>query len=195
MNIKFRLAFLLTLLAVTFTARAQPAHDQHVEAQLIAENLALTPGQNWVALRIKPDAGWHTYWRNPGDTGIPTQLNWNLPEGVSAGAIQWPYPQLHKLGDLAYFGYGDETLHLVQITVPAQLSGSKSLTLGAEAKWLVCADVCIPGKQQVSLTLPVSASTSADSVSRSIRWPRISSASESSPWTPAQPSGKSAMPT
>lgn len=163
MNIKFRLAFLLTLLAVTFTARAQPAHDQHVEAQLIAENLALTPGQNWVALRIKPDAGWHTYWRNPGDTGIPTQLNWNLPEGVSAGAIQWPYPQLHKLGDLAYFGYGDETLHLVQITVPAQLSGSKSLTLGAEAKWLVCADVCIPGKQQVSLTLPVSASTSADS--------------------------------
>lgn len=168
MNIKPRLLIMLALLAATFTARAEPAHGQHVEAQLIAENVALTPGQNWVALRIKPDPGWHTYWRNPGDTGIPTQLTWTLPKDVTAGTIQWPYPQLHKLGDLAYFGYGEETLHLVQVTVPAELSGSKALTLGAEAKWLVCADVCIPGKQQVSLTLPVTASSSADN-----RWTRL----------------------
>lgn len=154
---------MVALLAATFAAPAQPAHDEHVQAELIGENTALKPGENWIALRIKPDAGWHTYWRNPGDTGIPTQLKWTLPKGVDAGPIQWPYPQLHKLGDLAYFGYGEETLHLVQITVPADWPASKPVALNAEAKWLVCADVCIPGKKDVSLTLPLAASPTADS--------------------------------
>lgn len=154
---------MVALLAATFTAPAQPAHVEHVEVELIAENTALKPGENWVALRVKPDANWHTYWRNPGDTGIPTQLTWAIPKDISAGAIQWPYPQLHKLGDLAYFGYGEETLHLVQITMPANWPAAKPVVLKAEAKWLVCADVCIPGKTTVSLTLPLAASTTADS--------------------------------
>jgi len=154
---------MVALLVATFTARAELPHAEHVEAELIAENTALKPGDNWVALRVKPDAGWHTYWRNPGDTGIPTQLNWTLPKDVSAGPIQWPYPQLHKLGELAYFGYGEQTLHLVQITVSAHWPAGTPVTLKAEAKWLVCADVCIPGKKEVSLSLPLSASPAADS--------------------------------
>ena len=162
MNIRLRLLLLLALLACSITARAESARADHVEAELIAENTALKPGENWVALRLKPDEGWHTYWKNPGDTGIPTQLKWTLPKDVTAGAIQWPYPQLHKLGELAYFGYGEETLHLVQITLPANWPSTRQVDLKAEAKWLVCADVCIPGKAELSLILPASASPTVD---------------------------------
>ena len=162
MNIRFRLFLMLALLATSIGARAESVRTDHIEAELIAENTALKPGENWVALRLKPDEGWHTYWKNPGDTGIPTQLNWTLPKGVTAGPIQWPYPQLHKLGGLAYFGYGDETLHLVQITLPANWPMARQVDLQAEAKWLVCADVCIPGKAELSLILPASPSPAAD---------------------------------
>lgn len=154
---------MVALLAASFTSRAESVRADHIEAELIAENTALKPGENWVALRLKPDTDWHTYWQNPGDTGIPTSLKWTLPQGVTAGAIHWPYPQLHKLGDLAYFGYGEETLHLVQITLPANWPSSRPVDLKAEAKWLVCADVCIPGKAEVSLILPVASSPEADS--------------------------------
>ena len=168
MNICLRTLLMVALLATSVTARAESARADHIEAELIAENTALKPGENWVALRLKPDEGWHTYWRNPGDTGIPTQLKWTLPKGVIAGDIQWPYPQLHKLGDLAYFGYGEETLHLVQITLPANWPSTRQVDLKAEAKWLVCADVCIPGKAEVSLILPSEGSPTPDS-----RWTKL----------------------
>lgn len=162
MNIHLRILLMLGLLAGSVAAHAESTRADHVEAELIAETTSLKPGENWVALRLKPDEGWHTYWRNPGDTGIPTQLKWTLPAGVTAGEIQWPYPQLHKLGELAYFGYGEETLHLVQITLPANWPSTRQIDLKAEAKWLVCADVCIPGKAELSLILPASASPTAD---------------------------------
>jgi thiol:disulfide interchange protein DsbD len=163
MNIRLRFLALAALLLVAATARAESVRADHIEAELIAENTALKPGENWVAMRLKPEQGWHTYWKNPGDTGIPTQLTWTLPKDVTAGAIRWPYPQLHKLGDLGYFGYGEETLHLVPITLPASWPTTRPVDLKAEAKWLVCADVCIPGKAELSLILPVAPSPVADS--------------------------------
>ncbi|PTU30747.1 protein-disulfide reductase DsbD family protein [Stenotrophobium rhamnosiphilum] len=168
MNIRLRFLLLLALLSASITAHAAPVRADHIEAELIAEHTALKPGENWVALRLKPDANWHTYWQNPGDVGLPTQLGWTLPKGVTAGAIQWPYPQLHKLGGLGYFGYGEETLHLVQITLPANWPSSRPVDLKAEAKWLVCADVCIPGKATLSLTLPTNAAPAIDS-----RWTQL----------------------
>jgi thiol:disulfide interchange protein len=162
MNIRPRLLALLALLLITGNANAESVRADHIEAELIAENSVLKPGENWLALRLKPEPGWHTYWRNPGDTGIPTQLIWTLPKGVTAGAILWPYPQLHKLGDLAYFGYGEETLHLVAITLPADWPAARPVDLRAEAKWLVCADICIPGKAELSLIQTVATSPVAD---------------------------------
>ncbi|TXH04565.1 MAG: hypothetical protein E6R07_07835 [Nevskiaceae bacterium] len=162
MKIGYRFALFAGLLFATLGAQAAAVRTEHLDAELIAENTALVPGENWVALRIRPDEGWHTYWRNPGDTGIPTSLTWTLPAGVQAGDIQWPYPQQHKLGDLAFYGYGGETLHLVPVTLTAPVKPGDTLTLRAEAKWLVCADVCIPGKASLDLRLPVAATASAD---------------------------------
>lgn len=147
----------LALLAVLpLRGLAAPVQDDHIEAELVAENLSFQPGaDNWVALRLRPEAGWHVYWRNPGDSGLPTRLHWQLPAGVTAGEMHWPLPHEHSLGDLTNYGYGEETLHLVPLSLSADVRG-EPLKLLARAEWLVCADVCIPGKADLSLEVPVS---------------------------------------
>ena len=148
----------LLLAVLTLPGHAAPVQTEHVEAELIAENLSLAAGgDNWLALRIAPEDGWHVYWRNPGDSGLATTLTWNLPAGISAGDIQWPYPHRSALGDIVNYGYSKETLMLVPLTVPAGWSGSATLPLQVKAKWLVCKDICIPGSADLSLTLPVTA--------------------------------------
>ncbi|MCC2655404.1 MAG: hypothetical protein K0Q76_512 [Panacagrimonas sp.] len=152
----FLLVPLLTLAGFALDpAQAAPVQTDNAEAELIAENLSLRPGEyeNWVALRLRPDPGWHVYWQNPGDSGIPTSLKWNLPKGVEAGPIVWPYPHRESLGELTNYGYGEETLHLVPVRVAR---GADQVELAARAAWLVCKDICIPGEANVSLSLPVS---------------------------------------
>ncbi|HEX4872033.1 MAG TPA: protein-disulfide reductase DsbD domain-containing protein, partial [Nevskiaceae bacterium] len=164
MNALFRLLILtsLSLLALAPPAGAAPVQRDHVEAELIAEHRTLQAGRsdNTVALRLKPEAGWHVYWRNPGDSGLPTRLEWRLPEGVQAGEIAWPYPHAQSLGDLTNYGYDAETLHLVPLSVDRGLAET-TVTLEVTAKWLVCADVCIPGEADLQLTLPVIAEAPA----------------------------------
>lgn len=150
-----RLLSLIPLLLASSLARAAAVHVGPVEAELVAERTALVAGDtNWVALRLKPDPQWHVYWRNPGDSGIPTKLEWQLPEGIEAGDIVWPYPQIQRLGDLANYGYEKETLHLVPLSVAESAHGEQKLR--ATAKWLVCKDICIPGSTELELDLPVS---------------------------------------
>ncbi len=152
------LGLLLAALSFSLPGRAAPVQTEHVEAELVAENLGLTAGgDNWLALRISPEEGWHVYWRNPGDTGLTTSLTWTLPPGVEAGPMQWPYPQRIVLGDIVNYGYGEETLLPLQLTVPASLPGGSTLSLQAKAKWLVCKDICIPGSASLSLDLPLAA--------------------------------------
>jgi thiol:disulfide interchange protein len=148
MKIKLGMLALAMLGLMSLPARAATVQAEHIEVELLAENTTLTAGEQTVALRIKPEAGWHVYWRNPGDSGLPTKLAWqNLPAGASAGELQWPYPEEHNLGDLTNYGYGEETLLPVQLT----LADAPSAPLKAKASWLVCADICIPGKADLSL--------------------------------------------
>ena len=148
----------LLLAALAAPAQAAPVQTEHVQAELIAENLSLAAGgDNWLALRIVPEDGWHVYWRNPGDSGLATTLSWTLPAGISAGELQWPYPHRSALGDIVNYGYDKETLLLVPLTVPASWAGGANVNLQAKAKWLVCKDVCIPGSADLSLSLPVTA--------------------------------------
>lgn len=156
-----------TLLAAALlwaaAAPAAPVTAPHIEAELVAEHTGWIAGTtNWVALRLKPETGWHTYWRNPGDSGLPTTLAWTLPDGWKAGEVAWPYPSMHRLGELTNYGYDAQTLHLVPLEVPAGLEGEH--TVKALAKWLVCADICIPGQAELTLILPVAEIATADPV-------------------------------
>ncbi len=133
------------------------AHGQ-VQATLVAAQTSIQPGHEFtVALRMQHEPHWHSYWLNAG-TGYPTKLKWELPANWSAGDIQWPTPILIKDSHGTVTGHGyDGTLYLqVPITPPADLKAGERVTLKAAASWLMCADICIPGSQDVSVTLPVS---------------------------------------
>jgi thiol:disulfide interchange protein DsbD len=145
------------LWSVLLGAALLPTAQAHVQASLVAADASVQPGRPFtVALRLEHEPHWHTYWLNPG-TGLVTTLAWQLPEGFSAGEIQWPAPIVLKdsKGAVVGNGYEGETLLLVQITPPASLSQTQ-VELRADAEWLMCSDVCIPGGAKVALTLPVS---------------------------------------
>ncbi len=128
----------------------------HIRAELVAETAAIEPGQSFRAgLRLEPDENWHTYWINPGDSGLPTQLDWDLPDGVVAGEIEWAWPEALQMGHLVNYGYKDEHLLPVQIDTPDTLEPGDTLTLVVDAAWLVCEEICIPGDAKLALDIDV----------------------------------------
>ncbi|MBV5293989.1 MAG: thioredoxin family protein [Curvibacter lanceolatus] len=133
-----------------------------------AELLALAPqgvgpGQPlWLGLQITHQPEWHTYWKNPGDSGLPTQLSWQLPAGLSAGEIAWPVPHKIRIGALANLGYEGTVLLPVPVTVaPGWSAASGTLPIRLKASWLVCRQECIPEEAELGLDLPVGSSTAA----------------------------------
>lgn len=159
------LAFGLAILAVFALAAqsltmgdaalANQRGNDLVKADLLIEPSAIQPGKPFtVALRLRTKEHWHTYWRNPGDSGLPTEIRWSLPPGFRAGPIQWPTPQRLPVGPLMNFGYEGETFLLTQITPPADLAPVGRVTLKADASWLVCEKECIPGGASLSASAP-----------------------------------------
>jgi thiol:disulfide interchange protein DsbD len=136
-----------------------PAKDAvaapHVAASLVAEADAVVPGRALaLGVRLRMEAGWHTYWRNPGDAGLPTRARFTLPGGFTAGELQWPAPERFASGPIASYGYSGEVLLPVAVRVPATLAASE-VRLAARVDWLECRDACLPGRAEVSLVLPV----------------------------------------
>ena len=132
-----------------------------VKATLLADTSAIVPGKPFTAgllLRMAP--GWHTYWKFSGDAGLPTEIKWNLPPGWKVGEIQWPIPlKTNDPGDIQTYGYQDEILLMQEVTPPAKIDISP-VKLSADANWLVCEKICIPGSANLQLELPTS--TTAD---------------------------------
>ncbi len=135
-------------------AQAQPSGNDLVEAALIAEPQSIRAGQPfWVGVRLRMAEHWHTYWRNPGDSGLATEISWALPPGFSAGPIVWPVPDRIPVAHLVNYGYEGEIVLLTQITPSAQLPAGE-VPLRADVNWLVCQKECIPGEATVDLALP-----------------------------------------
>ena len=140
-----------------------PARDPspHSDVVLISDLTAVQPGQSvTVAIRLTLDAGWHTYWINPGDAGLPLAVSWSLPAGATAGVLQFPTPHLTPQPPLMSYGYENEVLVLTDIRVPAMAHVGSTLHLTGKADWLACADVCLPATGPLSLDIPVSAAAS-----------------------------------
>jgi thiol:disulfide interchange protein DsbD len=163
-----RLLTLLVLLAPQL-AQAEIVRTDRVTARLVPEVAQAAPGETvWVGLHLDIAEGWHTYWRNPGDSGQATALDWTLPQGIVAGDIVWPHPEALPFGPLVNYGYEDEALHLVPITLPEDWPLGRPVRLEAAARWLVCADICVPEDGTVALTVPTGPVTEPDPTAGSL---------------------------
>jgi thiol:disulfide interchange protein DsbD len=157
-------SLLVTLAALPWLASAAAPGPVVTTPQVRAELVAhaptgVAPGQSvWLGLKIEHQPHWHTYWKNPGDSGLPTTLAWTLPAGVQAGAILWPTPGRLPIGPLMNYGYEGTLLLPVPITVPAGYKAD-TLDIKLHADWLVCKDVCIPESGDFALTLPAQAAS------------------------------------
>lgn len=139
------------------TLFAQPVKTDHAEVELISEVNSIKPGQKFsLALHVSHEDQWHTYWRNAGDAGIPTKFEWTLPNGFTAGDIQWPYPHRIMLADVANYGYEGELYLLTEITPPSNLEVGTTVNIKLKATWLICKLECLPGWINLELNLPVS---------------------------------------
>ncbi len=157
-----RLAAAPLFLALALPAGSAPlVKTGHVEAELVADRAAAAPGKpTLVGLKLRMEPNWHTYWKNPGDSGLPTRIQWVLPAGWKAGEILWPFPQPLPVGPLMNYGYEDEVVLLAELTPPADAKPGAA-PLKAKAEWLVCKDICIPEKGELDFTLPVAATGGA----------------------------------
>ena len=172
------LIFLASVTLLLFSAAfAQPAHTvpslvgtrgassgkAHTAIRLLAEVQSIQPGSHFTAgILMTMDPGWHTYWKNAGEAGLPTSIQWKLPEGIAAGEIQWPLPEKHiEPGDILTYGYGSENMLLIPMEASSSLKPGSTVTLKGEVGWLECERVCVPGSATVELKLVVTATASA----------------------------------
>src|SRR5260370_32484914 len=137
-------------------SRALAASIPHGTVDLVPENQWITPGrQIYLGLNFHLEKGWHIYWVNPGDSGQPPRVEWRLPAGLSSAKTEWPAPRRLGTSTIVDFGYEDAVTLLVPVRTSATLPPNQELQLGANLKLLICKEICIPGKAQISLTLPI----------------------------------------
>jgi thiol:disulfide interchange protein/DsbC/DsbD-like thiol-disulfide interchange protein len=142
-----------------FSSLALAAAPEHASVTLISDVSRTTPGSQFLGgVDFKLEKGWHVYWQNPGDYGEPPALKWKDHPDFEVGDIQWPTPEKIQVGTIVSFGYQDEVVLPFPITLAANFSGS-SVEIEPQVKWLVCKDICVPGRATLKLTLPVASAT------------------------------------
>src|SRR5208337_2500591 len=138
---------------------ATHARAAHTEVQLLLSANPAHPGDTiWAGVDMKMDPGWHTYWKNPGESGIATTIKWDLPPGVTAGEIQWPLPEKLPPAEVTTYDYENEVMLLVPLTLATNLN-SGPLVLKADVAWLECQEQCVPGSTNVETTLNIGGET------------------------------------
>lgn len=159
MHAASRVVFHLSAAALLAAApvQAQSAAPTHAAISLVAEDTALRAGRtNWIGLLFDMEPGWHIYWVNPGDAGDPPRPKWELPPGFRAGDIRWPVPTRLVTGPVIDYGYEGRVLLALPLDVPADFSPNSGAQIAADLRYLICRDVCIPGRARVSLPTQLS---------------------------------------
>jgi len=168
-------ALLLWFLGISVPLRAQTYEGrQLVKPELVANTSAVVAGKPFtVGLLLRMAPHWHTYWKFSGDAGLPTEIKWKLPPDWKVGDIQWPIPlKTNDPGDIQTYGYQDEVLLMQEITPPASVAGA-TVKLSAQADWLVCEKICIPGSATLQLELPTSTSSEPKNTDLFARYRRL----------------------
>lgn len=160
------IAIFSALLIGSASVRAQNvAHNEYSTTEIIAEANGFAPGETlWFAVRQELREGWHVFWINPGDAGLPLELDWELPEGFSAGDIVHPAPEYIPVGPLASYAHEGAPVFLVPVMAPDGLQPGTDVDIAIHARWQICEDICVPEEAQFSFSVPVvdSAETNPD---------------------------------
>ncbi|HEX9667300.1 MAG TPA: protein-disulfide reductase DsbD domain-containing protein [Thermodesulfobacteriota bacterium] len=136
-----------------------------VKTELIADVSRIKAGEAFkIGVRFKIEPNWHIYWKNPGDSGLPTSVNFVVPHGFIVGDLRWPIPMIFKRpGDIEDFGYEASLLLFAEVKTPSDLSNNETIPIKAEATWTSCSDICIPGKSNLEVSiLPTDSVTHAN---------------------------------
>lgn len=134
-----------------------------LKIELVPETTAIVPGQDFrVGLFIQHEPGWHTYWQQPGIVGVPTEFRWELPEGFSAGELEYPAPESVLMFHIKAQGYERDVLLQTRITAPAHLQPGQKVRLLGLASWMCCGKTCHPGSLKLALEMPVAAKAQPD---------------------------------
>jgi DsbC/DsbD-like thiol-disulfide interchange protein len=159
MKFSFLMAASLPFLSTAFAG----VKSGHAEAELLSGTASYQAGKPVpIGIRLKFESGWHGYWINPGEAGMPLSAKWTLPEGWKAGELRQPVPKRFKTGELAGFGYEGEAVYLVDLTPPAGATGEAECKV--KLSWLTCNDsACVPGNVELSLKLPAGDGASGQS--------------------------------
>ena len=148
--------FLLSLFLLIFWPALLQARG--IEPRLIAEGPAPAGGEVDLAIHMQPAPGWHGYWLNPGDAGLPMDVEWHLPKGFSAGPLRYPAPTRLTVAGLMNYVFERDYAVLVRLRVPSNASGV--IPIRADARWLACTDkICVPEKGTLGMDLPVGSGT------------------------------------
>ena len=154
----------LLLLLVLLGANLAHADTTHIrvdraDVRLIAEEGAMTAGKpSWLAIEVTPDPGWHSYWFNPGDSGLAPEATWQLPAGVTAGAMILPTPVRLKAGGFTNYGFKDQMVAMVPFTLASGVTLTQ-VPMAVDFNFLVCEEICIPHQVKLSITLPIQATS------------------------------------
>jgi DsbC/DsbD-like thiol-disulfide interchange protein len=154
-------AWLLVFLASC--SRTAPQPPIHSRVSFILENAAVQPGsQVNVGIQFVTDKGWHIYWQNPGDSGEPPKIQWQLPAGVIPGTLEWPIPKRLNTSAGADYGYEGTTVLLSALQIPPTARPGTTMELGGELRWLVCHDICVPQRSQLRVPIRIASATTVD---------------------------------
>lgn len=141
-----------------FSSYAEQEIPISVKAKLVSDSDAISPGDTFklgVLFEIIP--GWHIYWKNSGDTGLPTKIEFELPPGFKAGELKWPVPNIYRsAGDITDYGYEESVLLYTEVKASEGLEPGTELDIKAQVSWVSCEEICIPGRADLSLNLPIS---------------------------------------
>jgi DsbC/DsbD-like thiol-disulfide interchange protein len=160
-------------LTLASTAGAQPAPPSHAKIELIADNGPPSGGTIWAGLLFRLDPGWHIYWQNPGDSGTPPRVEWRLPAGYRAGSIRWPTPIRLGHGSVVDYAYDGEVLLMAPIERTSNSSEEGTIPIAADVTYVVCSEICIPGKTHLTLALPWRSGAQSDRAGDPSQWRAI----------------------
>jgi len=152
-----RYTFFLALLALSFPSFAEEADSSPVQAELISEQENIRLGAPfYVAIRLRVEEGWHTYWKNPGEIGMPISVEWQLPSGFTADSLKWPVPKRYDDASRIGYGYDGEVVLLAKITPPESGHPYPEAQIKADVSWLACSEsACLPDEAELEISLPI----------------------------------------